>query len=61
MNAWSLQRGATSPYRLKAKRPILRAHMQALRRNLLVAERSSAHYRVLAADLLRAHRPEANR
>jgi hypothetical protein len=58
MTAWSLQRGATSPHQLKAKRPILRAHMRALRRNLLVP---SPHYRVLAADLLQAHRPEAGR
>lgn len=61
MTTWSLQRGATSPHQLKAKRPILRAHMRALRRNLVVAERSSPHYRVLAADLLQAHRPEAGR
>jgi hypothetical protein len=65
MDVWSLQRDAARPAvsaaRPRAGRPILRAQMRALRRNLLLAERSSPHHRVLAADLLQARRPQAGR
>ena len=61
MDMWSLQRGAArlgaSADRPRGGRPILRAQMRALRRNLLLAERSLPHHRVLAADLLQARRP----
>jgi hypothetical protein len=56
MKAWSPQQGAarftTSPYRSKTDKPILRAHLRALRRQLLIGRSPSARSRALAADLL---------
>jgi hypothetical protein len=62
MNNW-LQQGAArltaNRYRPKTDRPILRAHLRALRRQLFIAQRASS--RVLAADLLQARHPGSGR
>jgi hypothetical protein len=60
MDVWSLQQGASrlgpSGYRPKADRPVLRAHMRALRRKRLITERATTQICALAADLLQARR-----
>jgi hypothetical protein len=58
MKAWSPQQGAArfvaKPYRSKTDKPILRAHLRALRRQLLTRQLPSTRFRMLAGDLLQA-------